>query len=259
MTMNEELKKHVLGLLESGTRLDGREPMQYRQPIEVVKGHIPSADGSAYVKMGETELIAGVKLQVDKPYPDSPKSGSIVIGAELYPLSSPEFELGPPGIQSVELARVVDRGIRESKAIDFEKLSIIEGEKAWFIIVDICTINDGGNLFDAASLAALAALQDTKFPSYENGKIDARNRTEKRLAVEKAPLSVTILKIGEHFIVDPIPEEERVYDSRLSVAIEEDGTLCALQKGGDAPLTDEEVMQMIDIATEKTGELRGYL
>jgi len=239
--------------------LDGRKPLEYRKPVELVKGYIPSADGSAYVRIGDTEVIVGIKLNVDKPYPDTPDEGGIVIGAELYPLSSPEFETGPPSIQAVELARVVDRGIRESKAVDFQKMCLASGEKAWFIVLDICTLNDGGNLFDASALAAIAALQNCTFPAYDGIKIDYKARTKERLPVRKAPLSVTVLKAGGQYLVDPTFEEERVYDSRLSVAVEEDGTLCALQKGGDDAISDEDVLAMIDIAVEKTGELRKFL
>jgi exosome complex component RRP42 len=256
--MYDELRSHVHGLLAKGTRLDGRKPLEYRN-VEIIKGYIPAAEGSAYVKIGETELIAGVKMQVDKPYPDTPNEGGIVVGAELYPLSSPEFESGPPSIQAVELARVVDRGVRESKCIDFEKLCITPVEKAWFLVVDICTINDAGNLFDAASLAALAALQDARFPAYDGTKIDYKTKTEQKLSIVKNPLSATVLKIANNYIVDPCSEEENVYDARLSVAVEDNGTLCALQKGGDAPLSEEDVVAMIDIAVEKTRELRKLL
>ena len=257
--MNEELKNHVLGLLAQGTRLDGRKPLEYRGPIEVKKGYIPSADGSAYVRIGDTEVIAGIKLNVDKTYPDTPNEGGIMVGAELYPLASPDFETGPPSIQAVELARVVDRGIRESHAIDVEKLCITPGEKAWFVVLDICTINEGGNLFDASSLAALAALQNCTFPGFDGKKIDYKERTGKQLPMSKAPLSVTVYKIAEHFLTDPTFEEEKVYDARLSVAVEENGMLCALQKGGDSPLAPDDIMKMVDIAVEKTQDLRKLL
>ncbi len=256
--MNDELKAHVHGLLAKGTRLDGRNPLDYRE-VKVVKGYIPSAEGSAYVKIGDTELIVGVKMQVDKTYPDTPDEGGIVVGAELYPLSSPDFESGPPSIFAVELSRVVDRGIRESKCIDFSKLCITPGEKAWFLVIDICTLNDAGNLFDAAALGALAALQNVKYPTYDGKKIDYKAKTGKTLEMVKDPLSVTVYKIGENFIVDPNFEEEKVYDGRLSVAVEDNGTLCALQKGGDSPLSEEDVTTMIDIAVEKTQELRKFL
>ena len=41
-----------------------------------------------------------------------------------------------------------------------------------------------------------------------------------------------------------------------TVAITEDGELCALQKGGDHALTVAEISKMLDIATDKTNELR---
>lgn len=257
--MYQGLKSHIINLLNSGRRLDGRKLTDYRQPITVEYGVVKTAEGSARVKIGDTEVMVGVKMDVGEPYPDMPNEGTIIVGAELLPLSNPEFELGPPGIQAIELARVVDRGIRESKAIDFKKLCIEKGEKIWMVIIDICPINDAGNLFDASSLAALAALKDTKFPAFENDKVDYKTKTDKSLKLEKIPIAVTVIKIGDKFIVDPDIEEERAIDARLTVSSIENGTLCALQKGGDAPLTQEEIDQMLDIGIEKAKELRKYL
>ena len=39
----------------------------------------------------------------------------------------------------------------------------------------------------------------------------------------------------------------------------EDGSICAMQKGGQMPLTKEEVMNAVNKTTEKTKELRQYL
>ncbi|MBI2653068.1 exosome complex protein Rrp42 [Candidatus Woesearchaeota archaeon] len=257
--MYRELRSHIISLLNAGTRLDGRKPTEYRKPIEVEYGTLKTAEGSARVRIGETEVFVGVKMEVGEPYPDTPDEGTIIVGAELLPLSNPEFELGPPGIQAIELARVVDRGIRESKAIDFKKLCIEKGEKVWMVIIDICPINDAGNLFDASSLAALAALKDAKYPSFDGEKIDYKVKTDKKLLLEKMPIAVTVVKIGDKFIVDPDTEEEKAIDSRLTVSSIEDGTLCALQKGGDFPLTVEEIDKMLDIGIEKGKELRKRL
>ena len=257
--MYEELRKHIIGLLSKEIRLDGKGPLDYRKPIQIEYGVINTAEGSARVRIGQTEVIVGVKLDVGTPYPDNPDEGTIIVGAELLPLSSPEFELGPPGIQGVELARVVDRGIRESKTIDFKKLCITPKEKVWIILIDVCTINDDGNLLDASSLAALAALKDTKFPKYDGEKVIYEEKTDKKIKLENMPLSVTVIKIGDKFIVDPNSEEEKAVDARLTVASIEDGTLCALQKGGDYPLAIEDIKKMIEIGVEKGRELRGYL
>lgn len=257
--MHRELREHIIGLLNVDTRLDGRKPTEYRNPIEVEHGIIKTAEGSAKVKIGETEVMVGVKLEVGEPYPDTPDEGTIIVGAELLPMSNPEFELGPPGIQAIELARVVDRGIRESKALDFKKLCIEKGGKIWMVIIDICPINDAGNLFDASSLAALAALKNTKYPEFDGEKVDYKKKTGKKLELEKTPIAVTVIKIGDKFIVDPDTEEEKVVDARLTVSSIEDGTLCALQKGGDFPLTMEDIDRMLDIGIEKGKELRKHL
>ena len=257
--MYRELRTHIINLLNADTRLDGRKLTEYRKPIEVEYGVTKTAEGSARVKIGETDVIVGVKLEVGEPYPDTPDEGTIIVGAELLPLSNPEFELGPPGIQAIELARVVDRGIRESKAINFKKLCIEPGKKVWLLLIDICTLNDAGNLLDASSLAALAALKDTRFPGFDGEKVDYKEKTDKKLPLEKAPIAITVIEVGNKFIVDPDIEEERAIDARLTVSSIEDGTLCALQKGGDYPLTIEDINKMVNIGVEKGKELRKCL
>jgi len=182
-----------------------------------------------------------------------------MVGAELLPLSNPNFELGPPSIQAIELARVVDRGIRESKAIDFKKLCIKEGEHVWLVLIDICTINDDGNLFDASALATLAALKNTYFPEYDGEKIDYKKKTKNKLNLNDEPLSFTVIKIGNNFIIDPLPDEEKILDSRLTIAITKGGNICALQKGGDFPLNQEDIEKMVDIAMDKYKELKKFL
>lgn len=257
--MNENLRNQVIKLLKANTRLDGRKPEEFRKPVKLECDIIKTAEGSAKVTIGETEVIVGVKMEVGTPYPDVPDKGTIIVGAELLPLSNPDFELGPPGIQAIELARVVDRGIRESKAIDFKELCVEKGEKVWLILIDICTINDAGNLLDASSLAALAALRTTRFPKFDGEKVDYKEKTNKKLPLKKDPIAVTVCKIGDTFIIDPDTEEEKVIDSRLTVASIGDGTLCALQKGNDYPLTSDDILKMVEIGIEKAKELRKVL
>jgi exosome complex component RRP42 len=258
--MNAELKAHVIELLDKGTRLDGRGPLDYRQPIKVDYDISNSAEGSAQIQIGGTIVMAGIKMSVETPYPDTPDEGGLMVSAELTPMCNPEFESGPPGIQAIEISRVVDRGIRESKAIDNKKLCLIKGEKAWTVMVDIIPINDEGNLFDAAALGALAALRNAKFPKLGEGEVvDYSEKTDKSLPLNKQPVSVTVCKIGKHFIVDPITEEEKVIDARLTVATDEKNQLCALQKGEETPLSVEDISKMLNIGVEKCNELRKAL
>jgi len=253
--MNKEIKRHIEETLAKGMRFDGRKADEYR-PISVQVGVTKNAEGSARVKIGETDVIVGVKMAVEKPYPDTPEDGTFAVNVELLPLSNPEFETGPPGIQAIELARVVDRGVRESKAVDTKALCIEKAEKAWCIMVDICPINDAGNLFDASSLATILALQDTRFPAFDGIEIDYKTRTEKKIPLHLIPVAVTVYKIGKHLLVDPTIEEDQVSDARLTVCATEDGHICALQKGGNTPLTLSDIEAMIDYALGQIKVLR---
>ena len=123
MEISKIMKKKIEELIEKGKRIDERELLEYRD-IEIKTGVSAKAEGSAWVKVGDTEVIAGVKLDAVEPYRDSPDSGNLAVGAELSPMASDRFELGAPDIQAIELARLVDRGVRNSECIDFKKLCI---------------------------------------------------------------------------------------------------------------------------------------
>lgn len=257
--MNDQ-KAHLLNALKKDVRFDGRKKLDFRQ-VTVETGITKNAEGSARVKIGGTEVLAGVKMEVMTPYPDRPNEGTLMVNVELLPMSSPEFEPGPPGRQATEIARVVDRGIRESKAIDVKKLCIKEGEKAWCVLIDICSINDEGNLQDAAALAAMAAVKNTKFPELnERNEIDYdKPITKKALPLSREPVEVTVVKIGDQFFVDLLSEEEKHIDARLTVGMIEKGICCSLQKGGIAPLTIEDLDKMIQIALDAAPTLQKAL
>src|SRR5689334_9483200 len=97
-------KKKIIDFMDKGLRLDGRGADDFRK-AKVEYGITKSAEGSARVTLGETIVIAGVKMEVSKPYPDTPNQGGLMVGAELLPLSSPEFESGPPSEWAIEVAR----------------------------------------------------------------------------------------------------------------------------------------------------------
>ena len=123
-------KDYIVNLLKQGKREDGRGFDDYRQ-IELETGVASKADGSALVKLGTNKVMAGVKLKLGEPFSDVPASGVLMTNTELRPMASPTFEKGPPSEDSVEVSRVVDRGIRESNCIDLDKLCIEEGEKVY--------------------------------------------------------------------------------------------------------------------------------
>lgn len=253
-------KEYITSLARKGHRNDGRGFLDYREPVSVEYGISgKAAEGSAKVTIGDTIVIAGVKLEIGVPYPDAPDKGTLMVNAELTPLSSPEYEPGPPAIDSIELARVVDRGIRESHALNFDKLCITPKEKMWIVCIDIYSINVDGNLFDAAALAALAALKDAKFPAFDGEAIDYKSRTNDSLPLERLPVGCTVWRVGGGLLVDPTRAEELAADARLTVVFTDDDDICAMQKGGDQPFSGEEIEKIITIASENAKKLREAL
>jgi len=248
--------KQIEGQLEKGKRLDERGLHEYRE-IKIEQGLIERAEGSARCLLGRTEVLAGVKVETGEPFPDTPNEGVMTVNAELVPLASPNFEPGPPDENSIELARVVDRGIRESHAIDTEKLCIEPGKKVFVVFVDVYVLNHDGNLIDCSALAALAALLNTKMPNYEikDGEVKIKQGYTP-LPMKSHPITVTIGKINNTLIVDPSIEEERVMDSRITMAITDECKICAVQKGGSGYFTPQQISEASKIAQGKAVELR---
>ena len=244
----ERIKKY----LEQGKRFDGRNLEQFRE-ISIEYNVSNKAEGSARVKLGKTEVVVGVKMDVAEPYPDSPNKGNLMVTAELLPLSSPRFESGPPKFPAIEVGRLVDRAIRESKFIDFEKLCIEEGEKVWAVFIDIYSINDDGNLIDAACMGAVAALKNAKLPVYDEkeGKVSYGEFSDKKIPLTKElPICVTAHRIGGKIIVDPTLEEEDVSETKVTIGGTPEGVISSIQKGNSTELTIEEVHEILDL-TEK--------
>ncbi len=256
--VTEIRRDYIASLIKEGKRGDGRSFDEYR-PITVETDIGPKADGSARVRMGDTQVIAGVKLILGEPFSDMPNSGVLTTNAELRPIASPTFEAGPPNPTTVELARVVDRGIRESGSIDVDKLCVTEGEQVWIVFIDVHVLDYAGNLFDAASLGAIAALHNTRLPKVEGGKIIYQERTNKKLPMTDKPIETTFVEIRNGIILDPDLDEERVMDARLTVATTQKGDMCALQKGGLGTFTPDEIFEMVDAGAKKAKELRKYI
>jgi exosome complex component RRP42 len=252
----EKLKK----MFEQNKRFDGRGLLDFRD-IEVTFDVSNKAEGSARVKLGNTDVVVGVKLEAGEPYSDSPNKGNLMVSGDLLPMASPRYESGPPGFDAIELPRLVDRAIRQSGMIDFEKLVIKEGELVWTVIIDIYPINDDGNVIDAATIGALAALRTVVFPELgKNNKPDYENKTTKKLPLAKDinPISFSFFKLGNTIVLDPTREEEEACDSRVTFSISrwnDQYMLNSCQKKGEATLSEEEVAKMMEILPKKYDEL----
>jgi exosome complex component RRP42 len=252
-------QREIAQLIAKDKRADGRGITEHRN-FTIEQGLIERAEGSARVRLGKTDVLVGVKVEFGEPFPDTPNEGVLTVNAELTPIASPGFEPGPPDENSIELARIVDRGIRESKMIDTEKLCIEPGKKVFVVFVDVYVLNHDGNLIDAAALAAASALLNTKVPKYtvEDDEVKIASGCTP-LPVKKRPITVTLAKIGDKLIVDPWLEEEQVMDARVTMAVDDDENICAIQKGGSGYFTPQQILDAARIIKEQAAELRKKL
>jgi len=246
----EVRKGYLENLLAKGKRGDGRGFEDYRT-LEITPGLIGMAEGSARVKLGNTMVLAGIKMELGTPYPDSPNKGTISTGSELLPMAAPGFDAGAPSPTSIELARVVDRGIRESECIDLKGLCVEEGKKVWTVHIDIHVLDFDGNLIDAAGLAAISALRCTTVKAAKFGVGD-----DFKLPINGIPIPVTVAKIGGTLLADPCLDEERIAEARLTVTTDDKGDIRAMQKGLTGSFTKDEVRKAVGISQRLGKELR---
>jgi exosome complex component RRP42 len=252
-------RNYIMSIVEKGKRIDNRGFEDYRD-IKIEIGLIKKAEGSALVTLGDTKVLVGVKADIGAPFPDTPERAVLTVNAEFTAGASPTFEPGPPDEEAIELARVVDRGIRESEAVDLQKLCLIPGKKVWVIFVDVYVLDHGGNLIDASELGAMASLLTTQIPraTVHGDEIKLENKRQ-ALPTKTRAVSVTFAKLGKHMLVDPSVDEENVMECRLTLATDEEGHFVAAQKGGTGTFSPEQILKAVEITQRKSTELRNLL
>ncbi|HVX03439.1 MAG TPA: exosome complex protein Rrp42 [Nitrososphaera sp.] len=251
-------KQQMLDSMAKGKRIDGRA-FDEQRPLEIEVDVIKKANGSARVRLGNSEVIAGVKVETGEPFEGLENKGALIVSAEVLPTASPHVEPGPPDEEVIELARVVDRGVRESEMVDLEKLVLVEGKVVYTIFVDCSVLNADGNLFDATSYATVAAILTAKIPVLEmqEGKVVDTGKTMP-MPVTTIPISITQVKIGDAILVDPTAEEEGAMDARITITTSNEG-FCALQKGYTGSFTPEQIKKAAETARIKGEQVRAKM
>jgi exosome complex component RRP42 len=253
-------KNYIKSNLRKEERIDGRGLWDYRE-FEIKSDIISSAEGSADVLLGDTRIMTGLKYDVGQPFPDLPNEGVCTVMAELLPLASPLFERGPPDEQSIELARVVDRGIRHADCIQTKKLCIKEKEAVYILFIDMYVVNHDGNLIDVGAISALTTLLSAHIPEGiigDNGlEWTGKYLTGKDL-VNELPLALTYGKIDDIIFLDPKLPEELVCEGRISISVTEN-KITSIQKSGVATFSIEEIKMLCKKSIETGQKLRKQL
>ncbi len=241
----------VKNLVSKGTRLEGRDFLEYRN-IKVELNPVDKAEGSCYVEMGDTKVIVGVKFGVMEPYPDTPNEGGLVVSLNYVPIVFQDLEKNI----DIEFSRVIDRSIRESNMLNMEDFCVTKGEKAIQVFIDGYVLNYDGNLVDALNLAAVKALKNTKMPKIEKGEIVL---TDQNIKLNHLPIMVTISSIEGNYMVDLNKTEEKAIDYSFIVSFLNENETCAMQKMGTGGIKSSELKKLMEIGKEKQKELRKFL
>ncbi len=164
---------------------------------------------------------------------------------------------------SVFVCRVVERTLRESGAIDTESLCIVAGSRVWAVSVVLHVLDYAGNVADACSYAALAALLHFRRPavSVAGSTVTVHSWSEKDptpLAVHHTPVCVSFgfVQQGarEVVVVDTTEQEELVVDGTCCVSLNAHGEVSSVQFGGCAVAPDA-LLRCLALAAVRSREM----
>ncbi|KAJ2663034.1 3'-5'-exoribonuclease [Coemansia sp. RSA 1200] len=257
----------LLDAVAKGVRADGRGLTDLRT-LKIACG---PTHGLAEVQLGQTRVLARVTCAVARPLPDRPTEGLVQVSAELASLAMPP----PQTTVAVEeemavVSRMVDRVIRQSRAVDTEALCIVAGQKVWSLRLDLRILDHGGNLVDAAMVAATVALRHFRRPDVTVDGTDAvihdpRDRNPVPLSIHHSPVCVSFAFLGHNhhsaagqevvLLVDPSLIEEQTMVSRYTVTLNSHREVCALSKAGGAALPLALIQRCNQIALVKADEI----
>jgi len=197
-----------------------------------------------------------VNAELAEPDSGALDVGRIVCSVECAPSASLDFEGRGAEVLNTQLTSVLERMLQDSNAVNLRKLCVIPGKQCWVLYVDALVLDSSGNLFDAVSLAAKAALRLTTIPAVKvlsgpdgQQEIDVSDDPfdAQPLGDDNVPISVSLVRIGNRFVVDPSLEEEQCAAGRVSVSVTRQGRLAGVHKsdvGGIAPVTLLQTIQV---------------
>ncbi|KAK9090322.1 hypothetical protein Sjap_023499 [Stephania japonica] len=269
--------------LSESVRPDAR-PLNRARDTSVALGAVSSADGSALVKIGHTTMLAAIKVEVMTPSLDSPDEGCLGIEFNMPPICSPSVRPG----QTVEVAPVISKQLSDSilrhvcfsplfsGMINLKELSLISGKAAWMLYLDVYCLDADGALFDAALLAAVAALSHLRIPVVsvnDDGRVVAMagehvegksvrepiNREKRKLTFSCIPFSLTCILHQKYILADPTAEEELIMETLVTVVLDLSGRLVSLCKLGGNLVYNSTIQDCVALTRHRVKELHQIL
>lgn len=249
----------ILEALKQNGRLDGRSFDQFRD-VEISFGR---EYGDVTVRMGNTKVQCRISCQIAQPYEDRPFEGLFLISTESSPMAGPQFENGNnTGEDEVLCARIIEKAVRRSGALDVEGLCIVAGSKCWAVRADVHFLDCDGGFIDASCVAVMTALLHFKKPDISV----LGDRVTVHPVDEREPVSLGILHIpicvtfsffnpqdteenikgdsnSEIAIIDATLKEELLRDGTLTVTLNKNREVVQVSKAGGLPMDALSLME----------------
>ncbi|OQR96972.1 exosome complex exonuclease RRP45-like protein [Achlya hypogyna] len=253
--------KNRRGNDDSGVqRADGRGLLEFRRMNLSLRRSLNEPQSECELQLGRTRVLAVVSGEVVAPFPDRPTEGFLQFSVELSPMGAAIFEHKQAHkAWAAELSRIVERSIRDCKALDTEALAIVAGESVWAIKCTIHVLDHGGNLVDAVSIASIAALMHFRRPEALNDPDSAMIP----LSLHHIPVSISFsfvqLDANDQddpvVLLDPTDREEKIVDGAITYTFNSFRELCAVHKIGGVSISTDVVLRCANIAAAKAEAL----
>ncbi len=89
--LSDAEKTFLLHGVQDDLRVDGRRRGHMR-PMTVRTGVVTHTSGSAHLRLASTDVLVGVKAELEEPEPDRPEGGRLEFFVDCSANAAPEFE-----------------------------------------------------------------------------------------------------------------------------------------------------------------------
>jgi exosome complex component RRP42 len=241
--------------------MDGRARLETR-PYTLEVNVVPTASGSARLRIETANILAVVKLDVGTLKPTDTNSSLIRTSVDV---KTPGIERSVLNPLVISLATEIKSFILQTQLLQNDHLIIIPGKQAWFLSIDIMVFGSCGNIFDQALIATRAALATATIPALKvYRKIDPQTQKVLDYTLELMPgsvvpvgiwdkhfpLSLSLCILNDVIVIDPTDKEEACIGSRYLVGFDRDGNLIGHTKVGVTGVSVQLFQESLEIAQQ---------
>ena len=227
-------------------RTDKRRPDEMR-PVELVTGFLATAEGSALIKVGNTQVLCAASVEESVP-PFLRNTGKGWVTAEYAMLpratskrTPREVNKGRPSGRTHEIQRLIGRALRS--VIDQQAL----GERT--VILDCDVLQADGGTRTAAITGAFVALAVAL-------KQLVQFKAVKAMPLRDYVAATSVGLVGGVAMLDLCYEEDSRADVDMNVVMTGSGKFIELQATAEhAPFDDTQMSALVDLARAGIGSL----